>query len=93
MIGATSRRTVLRDIAVMVFMLLSLWLGPRPAAAGELIEIPVVLRPGLTLPDLSGKPRNLGELVPAVHRGVAGSSAIDRGNGGQALCRDWRERR
>ena len=66
MIGATSRRTVLRDIAVMGFMLLSLWLGPRPVAAGELIEIPVVLRPGLTLPDLSGKPRNLDEFAGKV---------------------------
>ena len=66
MISATSRRTALRDTAVMLLMLLSLWPGPRLAAAGELIEIPVVLRPGLTLPDLSGKPRNLDEFAGKV---------------------------
>jgi thiol-disulfide isomerase/thioredoxin len=66
MISATSRRTALRDTAMMLLMLPSLWLGPRPAAAGELIEIPVVLRPGLTLPDLSGKPRNLDEFAGKV---------------------------
>ena len=42
-------------------MLLALWLCPLPATAGELFEVPVALRPGLNLPDLSGKSRNLDE--------------------------------
>ena len=41
--------------------LLLLWLYPLPAPAGELIAVPVPLRPGLSLPDLSGQPRNLDE--------------------------------
>jgi len=47
-------------------MLSVLWFYPLSAPAGELLEIPVALRPELNLPDLSGQQRNLGEFAGKV---------------------------
>ena len=47
-------------------MLSVLWFSPLPAAAGELSEVPAVLPPGFSLPDLAGEPRSLNEFAGKV---------------------------
>ena len=66
MITATTRRTALRDTTQRILLLSLLWLTPSTALAGELSEVPVVLPPRLSLPDLSGQQRNLDEFAGKV---------------------------
>jgi peroxiredoxin len=53
-------------MAGIFLLLLVPGLYPLSAPAGELLEVPVALRPGLTLPDLSGQQRNLDEFAGKV---------------------------
>ena len=47
-------------------MLLVLWLSPLLATAGELSEVPAVLPPEFSLPDLAGQQRSLNEFAGKV---------------------------
>ena len=66
MITATNRRTALLDTAQRILLLSVLWLSPITTLAGELSEVPVVLPPRLSLPDLAGQQRNLDEFAGKV---------------------------
>jgi len=66
MITTTIKRDMRRTIAGIVLILLVPGLYPISGPAGELFEVPVVLRPELNLPDLSGQPRNLDEFAGKV---------------------------
>ena len=66
MMNATSRRTAFRDTAQRILLLSLLWLSPITTLAGELSEVPVVLPPRLSLPDLAGQQRNLDEFAGKV---------------------------
>jgi len=66
MISITTRHAAFHITLATALLVFILWLSPLSASAGELIEVPVVLRAELNLPDLSGQPRSLDEFAGKV---------------------------